>query len=95
MNVTSEVEYVHVLHIILFPVYYLQMEEKRTTEERKNTEKQESYSVKKRTMDLLPDAENNIAKLQVSSRCYHVMWNVIEKFISRWWVVFVSCFGIK
>ena len=41
------------------------MEEKRTSEEHKNKEIQESFSVKKRTMDLLPDAENNIAKLQV------------------------------
>ena len=57
------------------------MEEKRTTEERKNTEKQESYSVKKRTMDLLPDAENNIAKLQVSS--YYVIWNATAQFVSR------------
>ena len=58
------------------------MEEKRTTEERKNTEKQESYSVKKRTMDLLPDAENNIAKLQVSTSCY-VTWDATTQFMSR------------
>ena len=31
----------------------------------KNSEQEEFYKVKKRTMDLLPDAENNIAKLQV------------------------------
>lgn len=30
----------------------------------KNTDQEEVYKVKKRTMDLLPDAENNIAKLQ-------------------------------
>ncbi len=34
------------------------------TEERNNEEQEDSYRVKKRTMDLLPDAENNIAKLQ-------------------------------
>lgn len=42
-----------------------QMEEEITTQTRQNTEKEENYKVKKRTLDLLPDAENNIAKLQV------------------------------
>lgn len=42
-----------------------QMEEEITTQTRQNVEKEESYKVKKRTLDLLPDAENNIAKLQV------------------------------
>ncbi|XP_033631896.1 coiled-coil domain-containing protein 22 homolog [Asterias rubens] len=41
-----------------------QMEEQKLTEERNNEEQEDSYRVKKRTMDLLPDAENNIAKLQ-------------------------------
>ena len=41
------------------------MEEQKLTEERNNEEQEDSYRVKKRTMDLLPDAENNIAKLQV------------------------------
>ena len=31
----------------------------------KNSEKEETYKVKKKTLDLLPDADNNIAKLQV------------------------------
>ena len=34
-----------------------------------NKEKEEGFKVKKRTLDLLPDAENNIAKLQVCG-CY-------------------------
>ena len=42
-----------------------QMEEEIGTQTRQNTEKEENYKVKKRTLDLLPDAENNIAKLQV------------------------------
>lgn len=42
-----------------------QMEEEITTQTRQNSEKEENYKVKKRTLDLLPDAENNIAKLQV------------------------------
>lgn len=42
-----------------------QMEEEITTQTRQNIEKEENYKVKKRTLDLLPDAQNNIAKLQV------------------------------
>lgn len=45
-----------------------QMEEEITTQTRHNIEKEENYKVKKRTLDLLPDAENNIAKLQVDYR---------------------------
>ena len=32
-----------------------------------NEEKEESVRVKKQTIDLLPDAENNLAKLQVGT----------------------------
>jgi len=42
-----------------------QMEEEKATQSRNNADKEEAYKVKKRTLDLLPDAENNIAKLQV------------------------------
>ncbi|XP_064637676.1 coiled-coil domain-containing protein 22 homolog [Lineus longissimus] len=41
-----------------------QMQEQFGVVKRSNEEKEESYRVKKRTLDLLPDAENNIAKLQ-------------------------------
>ncbi|XP_035681357.1 coiled-coil domain-containing protein 22 homolog [Branchiostoma floridae] len=41
-----------------------QMEEKVNTEVRGRSDKEEAYKVKKRTLDLLPDAENNITKLQ-------------------------------
>ncbi|XP_033098923.1 coiled-coil domain-containing protein 22 homolog [Anneissia japonica] len=41
-----------------------QMEEQVSVHEHKNTEKVDAVRVKKRTLDLLPDAENNIAKLQ-------------------------------
>ena len=34
-------------------------------------EKQEAYNLKKRTADLLPDVENNTAKLQVPGPNYH------------------------
>ena len=33
--------------------------------EKETSEKKESHQVRKRTLDLLPDAENNIHKLQV------------------------------
>ena len=41
------------------------MEEEIANQNRANSEKEDGYKVKKRTLDLLPDAENNIAKLQV------------------------------
>ena len=34
-------------------------------------EKQEAYNLKKRTADLLPDVENNTAKLQVPGPNFH------------------------
>ena len=42
-----------------------QTNEQIASQKTKNSEQEEFYKVKKRTMDLLPDAENNIAKLQV------------------------------
>ena len=36
----------------------------------RNSEKEETYKVKKKTLDLLPDADNNIAKLQVRVTTY-------------------------
>lgn len=42
-----------------------QMEDQMSTLLQQNQEKEESYKVKKRTLDLLPDAENNITKIQV------------------------------
>lgn len=44
-----------------------QTNEQIASQKTKNSEQEEFYKVKKRTMDLLPDAENNIAKLQVFS----------------------------
>lgn len=43
-----------------------QMQEETEVNKRENLEKEEKYIVKKRTLDLLPDADNNIVKLQVS-----------------------------
>lgn len=52
-----------------------QANEQIASQKTKNSEQEEFYKVKKRTMDLLPDAENNIAKLQVFSSI-HVKKNV-------------------
>ncbi|KAJ7376865.1 Coiled-coil domain-containing protein 22 [Desmophyllum pertusum] len=41
-----------------------QTNEQVSSQKTKNAEQEEVYKVKKRTIDLLPDAENNIAKLQ-------------------------------
>jgi len=39
-----------------------------------NQEKEDSMLVKKQTVDLLPDAENNLAKLQVRAYHHHPHW---------------------
>lgn len=54
----------------------------------KNSEQEEFYKVKKRTMDLLPDAENNIAKLQVFSSI-HVKENFFSGCIPFCPVLFI------
>ncbi|KAK3700428.1 hypothetical protein QZH41_015291, partial [Actinostola sp. cb2023] len=41
-----------------------QTNEQLTNKKTQNSEREEAYKVKKRTVDLIPDAENNIAKLQ-------------------------------
>lgn len=53
------------LEVKKFTASIQQMDEEIANQNRANAEKEEGYKVKKRTMDLLPDAENNIAKLQV------------------------------
>ena len=50
-----------------FTANQAQMAEQVETERRKTEEKENSFRVKKQTLDLLPDAENNISKLQVIS----------------------------
>ena len=51
-----------------------QANEQIASQKTKNSEQEEFYKVKKRTMDLLPDAENNIAKLQVFSSIHVKKW---------------------
>ncbi|XP_074650144.1 coiled-coil domain-containing protein 22 homolog [Tubulanus polymorphus] len=62
-TVTSKLENME-LDIRKFTAGIKQMEEQTSTVKRSCEEKERSYKVKKRTIDLLPDAENNIAKLQ-------------------------------
>ena len=44
---------------------WFQTNEQISSQKGKNSEQEEIYKVKKKTLDLLPDAENNVAKLQV------------------------------
>ena len=46
------------------------MEDRSSELEKSNSERKDAYKVKKKTMDLLPDAQNNIAKLQV--KIHHI-----------------------
>lgn len=50
-------------------MWYFKTQTKEQTKmlERKNKDEAETYKLKKRTTDLLPDASNNIAKLEVSN----------------------------
>lgn len=64
-SLSSELEKLE-LDIRKFTANKQQMEEVISTETKAAEEKKSAYSVKKRTLDLLPEAESNIAKLQVS-----------------------------
>lgn len=55
-----------------------QANEQIASQKTKNSEEEEFYKVKKRTMDLLPDAENNIAKLQVFSSIHAWVYTVLS-----------------
>ena len=55
--------YVYCLNLKV--LFLFQANEQISSQKSKNSEQEEIYKVKKRTIDLLPDAENNIAKLQV------------------------------
>lgn len=52
------------LEVKKFTASIQQMEEAIASQNQANKEKEDGFMVKKRTLDLLPDAENNIAKLQ-------------------------------
>lgn len=53
------------LEVKKFTASMQQMEEEIANQNRANSEKEDGYKVKKKTLDLLGDAENNIGKLQV------------------------------
>lgn len=59
------------LEMRTFTASIQQMEEEVSSQGRTNTDKEDAYKVKKRTLDLLPDAENNITKLQVD--CHYTL----------------------
>lgn len=48
----------------------VQMAELQLQKEAENKEEEDAYRVKKQTFDLLPNADENIAKLQVSTSLY-------------------------
>ncbi|GFS10073.1 coiled-coil domain-containing protein 22-like protein [Elysia marginata] len=62
-QVTSDLERLD-LEVRKFTASRQQMEEAISAEQRDSEQKQAAHSVKKRTLDLLPDAEANIGKLQ-------------------------------
>lgn len=53
-----------------------QILERQTQQEARNREDEEAYRVKKRTYDLLPNADENISKLQVG-RLEEVQYTVL------------------
>ena len=63
-QLTSDLEQLD-LEVRKFRASKLQMEEAISAEQNDREQKQAAHSVKKRTLDLLPDAEANISKLQV------------------------------
>lgn len=63
-NVTNELDKLE-LNCQKFNTNMEQMKDQIRQQEVKNKSEEESFLVKKRTMDLLPDAAENIAKLQV------------------------------
>lgn len=63
-NLTSELEKLD-MDMRKFTASKQQMEEVISSETKSAEDKKSAYSVKKRTLDLLPEAESNIAKLQV------------------------------
>ena len=80
----------YVSALIVRQTCWFQTNEQISSQKAKNSEQEEIYKVKKKTMDLLPDAENNIAKLQVIMK--YSYWN---KPFSIWsiFIIFVFCFA--
>lgn len=53
------------MYYVAVIIHAIQTSEIIANKKTQNSDREEAYKVKKRTVDLLPDAENNIAKLQV------------------------------
>lgn len=55
----------HIIISFLFICGVVQVLDELKQRELRNSEKEEKIQVKKKTIDLLPDADNNLLKLQV------------------------------
>ena len=68
-DLTSKLEQLE-LNMKKYTASMAQMSELQRQREAENKEEEEAYRVKKRTFDLLPNADENIAKLQVGGYSY-------------------------
>ena len=68
-DLTSKLEQLE-LNMKKYTASMAQMSELQRQREAENKEEEEAYRVKKRTFDLLPNADENIAKLQVGVYSY-------------------------
>lgn len=57
----------HIMISFLFICGVVQVLDELKQRELRNSEKEEKIQVKKKTIDLLPDADNNLLKLQVGA----------------------------
>lgn len=57
----------HIIISFLFICGVVQVLDELKQRELRNSEKEEKIQVKKKTIDLLPDADNNLLKLQVGA----------------------------
>ena len=72
-DLTSQLETLE-LNMKKYTASMQQMAELQAHREQANREDKEAYKVKKQTFDLLPNADENIAKLQVQSRLFDCSW---------------------
>ena len=75
-DLTSKLEQLE-LNMKKYTASMAQMGELQRQRETENKEEEEAYKVKKRTYDLLPNADENIAKLQVGI-CSTILYQWME-----------------
>ena len=78
-DLTSKLEQLE-LNMKKYTASMAQMAELQRQREAENKEEEEAYRVKKKTYDLLPNADDNIAKLQVRSHL-DMSWECIGNFV--------------